>query len=349
MALVRPRNVWSICRTPRLHAFSGNCSPGRPLRTVTGAPPLRTAPRWHAGRPASSIEFRSGLPETGPTAGRPAAAQTHGSGEFLSDRRERKARQRRHAVRTCRALRRTPETVCAAHVRNARCAARGPAGAPFRTTGQPARRRTARPPRRRTRERDRGAGRGRKSGYGESRTAGRLGPRPERRTARRRSGRRRRYGPADLVVDLAGRQPEAARRGHLPRSRRNNNAGRPGGPWAPAAGRGGPAGLPARRLLQGLRSGGPGVHRRGLRHRALGPADRRPPLPGLGRLSRFDGAKDKGRETCRNAQLAAAATTYNLLQRNAYPSSSSWDNGDRRVDCYVTADAGNVIMETLVP
>ena len=59
--------------------------------------------------------------------------------------------------------------------------------------------------------------------------------------------------------------------------------------------------------------------------------------------------KDKGRETCRNAQLAAAATTYNLLQRNAYPSSSSWDNGDRRVDCYVTADAGNVIMETLVP
>lgn len=59
--------------------------------------------------------------------------------------------------------------------------------------------------------------------------------------------------------------------------------------------------------------------------------------------------KDKGRETCRNAQLAAAATTYTLLQRNAYPSSSSWDNGDRRVDCYVTTDAGNVIMETLVP
>ena len=59
--------------------------------------------------------------------------------------------------------------------------------------------------------------------------------------------------------------------------------------------------------------------------------------------------KDKGRETCRNAQLAAAATTYNLLQRNAYPSSSSWENGDRRVDCYVTADAGNVITESLVP
>lgn len=65
--------------------------------------------------------------------------------------------------------------------------------------------------------------------------------------------------------------------------------------------------------------------------------------PGLNAL------KDKGRETCRNAQLAAAATGYDLKQRNAYPSSTSWDNGDRRVDCYVTADAGNVIMESLIP
>jgi hypothetical protein len=59
--------------------------------------------------------------------------------------------------------------------------------------------------------------------------------------------------------------------------------------------------------------------------------------------------KDKGRETCRSAQLTAAATNYDLKQRNAYPSSTSWDNGDRRVDCYVTADTGNVIMESLVP
>ncbi len=65
--------------------------------------------------------------------------------------------------------------------------------------------------------------------------------------------------------------------------------------------------------------------------------------PGLNAL------KDKGRETCRNARLAAAATNYELKQRNAYPSSSSWDKGDRRVDCYVTADTGNAIMETLLP
>ncbi|WP_426979460.1 septum formation family protein [Pseudarthrobacter sp. O4] len=57
--------------------------------------------------------------------------------------------------------------------------------------------------------------------------------------------------------------------------------------------------------------------------------------------------KDKGRETCRNARLAAAATNYELLQRNAYPSSSSWEKGDRRVDCYVVANTGNVIMESL--
>lgn len=65
--------------------------------------------------------------------------------------------------------------------------------------------------------------------------------------------------------------------------------------------------------------------------------------PGLSAL------KDKGRETCRSAQLTAAATNYELKQRNAYPSSTSWGNGDRRVDCYVTADNGNVIMESLIP
>lgn len=65
--------------------------------------------------------------------------------------------------------------------------------------------------------------------------------------------------------------------------------------------------------------------------------------PGLNAL------KDKGRETCRNARLSAAATNYDLQQRNAYPSSTSWDKGDRRVDCYVTAVTGNTVMETLMP
>ncbi|MET3920838.1 septum formation family protein [Arthrobacter sp. UYEF20] len=64
---------------------------------------------------------------------------------------------------------------------------------------------------------------------------------------------------------------------------------------------------------------------------------------------RLNELKDKGRETCRNARLADAATNYELLQRNAYPSSSSWEKGDRRVDCYVVAKTGNVIMESLRP
>jgi hypothetical protein len=65
--------------------------------------------------------------------------------------------------------------------------------------------------------------------------------------------------------------------------------------------------------------------------------------PGLAAL------KDKGRATCLGAKLTAASANYVLMQRNAYPSASSWESGDRRVDCYVTAETGNVIMENLIP
>jgi hypothetical protein len=59
--------------------------------------------------------------------------------------------------------------------------------------------------------------------------------------------------------------------------------------------------------------------------------------------------REKGRETCQNAKLTAASGNYVLLQRNSYPSTTSWEVGDRRVDCYVTAEAGNVIKENLLP
>jgi Septum formation len=65
--------------------------------------------------------------------------------------------------------------------------------------------------------------------------------------------------------------------------------------------------------------------------------------PGLNTL------RQKGREICSNAKLNAGAANYVLMQRNAYPSDTSWDKGDRRVDCYVTADDGNVIKENLLP
>lgn len=59
--------------------------------------------------------------------------------------------------------------------------------------------------------------------------------------------------------------------------------------------------------------------------------------------------RQKGREICQDAGLTDAVANYVLMQRNAYPSDTSWEKGDRRVDCYVTADKGNIIMESLIP
>ncbi|CAN7528696.1 septum formation family protein [Arthrobacter sp. LjRoot78] len=59
--------------------------------------------------------------------------------------------------------------------------------------------------------------------------------------------------------------------------------------------------------------------------------------------------REKGREICQDAGLTDAVANYVLMQRNAYPSDTSWEQGDRRVDCYVTADKGNIIMESLIP
>jgi hypothetical protein len=57
----------------------------------------------------------------------------------------------------------------------------------------------------------------------------------------------------------------------------------------------------------------------------------------------------KALEACRAAKLAPAAGGYTLNFQRAYPSGTSWDSGDRRVDCYVTADGGNVINASVLP
>ncbi|WP_457963975.1 septum formation family protein [Arthrobacter sp. D1-29] len=57
----------------------------------------------------------------------------------------------------------------------------------------------------------------------------------------------------------------------------------------------------------------------------------------------------KALEACQAARLAPAADDYTLNFRRAYPSSSSWESGDRRVDCYVMADGGNVINASVLP
>lgn len=58
--------------------------------------------------------------------------------------------------------------------------------------------------------------------------------------------------------------------------------------------------------------------------------------------------RDKGREVCKDVKLNAAADNYVLLQQNVYPSTTSWDRGDRRVDCFIVVDSGNTISEDLL-
>ncbi len=58
--------------------------------------------------------------------------------------------------------------------------------------------------------------------------------------------------------------------------------------------------------------------------------------------------RDKGREVCKDVRLNAAADNYVLLQQNVYPSTTSWDRGDRRVDCFIVVDSGNTITEDLL-
>ncbi|MDQ0819322.1 hypothetical protein QFZ79_001616 [Arthrobacter sp. V4I6] len=59
--------------------------------------------------------------------------------------------------------------------------------------------------------------------------------------------------------------------------------------------------------------------------------------------------KQRARDACKAAPLADKSGGYDLSYRLAYPSSSSWEKGDRRVDCYVVVNTGNVINETLLP
>ncbi|MEZ2390501.1 septum formation family protein [bacterium RCC_150] len=58
--------------------------------------------------------------------------------------------------------------------------------------------------------------------------------------------------------------------------------------------------------------------------------------------------RDKGREICRNMMLNEASSKYPLLQQNVYPSSSSWDQGDRRVDCFIVVNSGNTVKESVL-
>lgn len=67
---------------------------------------------------------------------------------------------------------------------------------------------------------------------------------------------------------------------------------------------------------------------------------------------RYPGAealKAKALEACQAARLGPAANEYTLNYERSYPSSTSWDSGDRRVDCYVTSPDGNNINASVLP
>lgn len=59
--------------------------------------------------------------------------------------------------------------------------------------------------------------------------------------------------------------------------------------------------------------------------------------------------RTKALEACQAARLAPVANDYALDFQRAYPSTTSWESGDRRVDCYVTAAGGNVINASVLP
>ena len=57
----------------------------------------------------------------------------------------------------------------------------------------------------------------------------------------------------------------------------------------------------------------------------------------------------KALEACQATRLGPAAHDYDLNYERSFPSTTSWESGDRRVDCYVTTPGGNVINASVLP
>lgn len=58
--------------------------------------------------------------------------------------------------------------------------------------------------------------------------------------------------------------------------------------------------------------------------------------------------KTKAQDSCKAAKLNVKSNEYTLKFQLVYPSPTSWDKGDRRVDCFVVVDTGNSIMDDLL-
>ena len=59
--------------------------------------------------------------------------------------------------------------------------------------------------------------------------------------------------------------------------------------------------------------------------------------------------KAKALEACQAAKLGPAADQFTLNFERSFPSSTSWESGDRRLDCYVTSPGGNNVNASVLP
>jgi hypothetical protein len=71
--------------------------------------------------------------------------------------------------------------------------------------------------------------------------------------------------------------------------------------------------------------------------------------PEAGDYPGAEALKAKALEACQAASLGGAANEYTLNYERSFPSPTSWDSGDRRLDCYVTSPSGNTINASVLP
>lgn len=58
--------------------------------------------------------------------------------------------------------------------------------------------------------------------------------------------------------------------------------------------------------------------------------------------------KTKGDEYCAGIELVGSAANYDIRQQFGYPTESTWQKGDRRIDCVAYTKGGEIIKENLV-
>ena len=58
--------------------------------------------------------------------------------------------------------------------------------------------------------------------------------------------------------------------------------------------------------------------------------------------------RNKGDDYCAGIELTASASNYDIRQQFGYPTESTWNKGDRRIDCIAYTKGGEIIKENLI-